>query len=129
MLRIITTAALAAILGAGCASLPTPLDQMVPVDSPAAVDADPATVYEPCLDNGGPGVVQVKWENTLDCDLRPPQTLTIVADEMSWTASTGSADGWGGDASMAWADGVLNDAGCTVTWHGGTWAEGTTCDY
>lgn len=97
----------------------------------------PATTTPACVPNAsaggvdtfGPNAVQVKWENELGCDLVPPQTLTIVIDAQSWAAHTGSADGWGGDASLAWADQELNDSGCRVTFHDGDWAEGSTCDY
>ena len=52
---------------------------------------------EPCVENFAPGVVQVKYENELGCDLSPPQTLTVVFDAKSYDGT------WGGDASLAWA--------------------------
>lgn len=106
---------------AACASLPEPVADLVPEPEPAWIEA--------CLENGGLGRVQVKWENTLDCDLRPPQALDIVIDERTWEYHSGSAEGWGGDAALAWADQALRDSGCVPEWHGGVWAVGRDCDY
>lgn len=69
------------------------------------------------------GVVQVKWEDTLDCDLTPPQTATVVIDGASYGA------GWGGDASLAWADAECADMGGTPVWHNGEWLECQDVDY
>lgn len=63
-------------------------------------------------------------QTTLDCDLTPPQTLTVLFDASSW----GDSDSWGGDASVRWATEQALDMGCTPVWlpdH----LEGTNCNY
>ena len=72
--------------------------------------------------------MQVKWENELGCDMVPPQELIVVIDERSWAEHTGSSEGWGGDASLAWADQEIADMGGVPVWHDGAWVEGNV-DY
>ena len=100
------------------------LSGCAPMCAPAA--SEPAPV---CVENFGPGVVQVKYENEAGCDMVPPQSLTVVFDHKSWAEFSGSAEGWGGDASLAWADGECDDMGGRKVWHDGEWLECQDVDY
>lgn len=113
MLKVLILGALSGC-GPVAACLPTP---------PAA------TALPVCEENFGPGVVQVKWENDLGCDLVPPVSLTVVIDERSWAEHSGSAEGWGGDGSLAWADQECADGGGKAVWHDGQWLECQDVDY
>lgn len=84
---------------------------------------------EECLETGGPGVVRFRLTETIDCDIVPPDTLTLTVDQRDWAVHTGSTDGWGGDGSLEWATQALEDAGCTVTWMNPIQGVGAGCDY
>lgn len=64
-------------------------------------------------------------QTDLDCDLHPPQTLTVIFDEVSW----GDHESWGGDASLAWATEQALDMGCTPEWQATVYLVGRDCDY
>lgn len=82
-------------------------------DTPEIYPGQPA--YEPCLDDHGVVYAYATddpGQTTLDCDVRPPQRLDIVFDEVSW----GSHDGWGGDASLEWAANECDGMGGEPIW-------------
>lgn len=91
---------------------------------PVACDPTTPASLPVCVENFGPGVVQVKWENVLGCDVVPPQRLTVVFDAESWGRGA-----WGGDASLAWATATCEDMGGTPIWHAATWLECDRVDY
>lgn len=95
-------------------------------------DTDPIypdqPAYEPCLDDNGVVTAYASsdpGQTSLDCDVRPPQTLDLVWDEVSW----GSHDGWGGDASVEWATQQALDYGCTPEWQPTGYLIGRHCAY
>jgi hypothetical protein len=61
--------------------------------------------------------------------LAPPDTLTVRFDAAAWAFHTGSDEGWGGDASLAWADTECADLGGTPEWRAGVEMDCTNVDY
>jgi len=129
MKKLITSAVAGLCLLAlgACASLPAQARRALPTPKPHPTTT---TVWvERCLDSGGPGVVRAGLNEVIDCDIVPPQTLTLIVGPNEWAAHSGSTEGWGGDASLAWATSALEDAGCTLTWVNPIQVEGARCDY
>jgi len=62
-------------------------------------------------------------------EIAPPDTLTVEFDEDAWAFHTGSVEGWGGDASLAWADTECQDMGGSPDWHDGQWMACQDVDY
>lgn len=110
---------LLALATVGCTAVRT-----TPTAAPTA-----APTMERCVENWGDGQVQIKWENTMSCDMVPPQELIVIIDELSWAEQSGSVEGWGGDASLAWADEECDDMGGRKEWHGGDWLVCWDTDY
>lgn len=95
--------------------------------APGAYPGAGGVTLPPCPGDG----VTISDGQSTDCDLTPPQTLTIVVSGDTWDGHQGTVGhaGWGGDASLRWAHDELADAGCAHVATVGDEVVGTECDY